>query len=71
MKLKSLLKKKTILSAKDINNRDPFVLYENGTYYMYCTRAKVALMFTPQLTLKAGVCLTNASTQKGISSTIW
>lgn len=24
----------------DINIRDPFVLYENGTYYMYGTRAK-------------------------------
>ena len=28
------------LTCQDINIRDPFVLYEDGTYYMYGTRAK-------------------------------
>ena len=28
-----------MLTAKDINIRDPFVLFENGTYYLYGTRA--------------------------------
>ena len=28
------------LSAEEINIRDPFVLFENGIYYMYGTRAK-------------------------------
>ena len=34
------IRRKTVLSCKDINIRDPFVLYENGKYYMYGTRAK-------------------------------
>ena len=28
-----------MLKRKDINIRDPFILYEDGTYYMYGTRA--------------------------------
>ena len=40
MKLISMLKKKEVLTNKDINIRDPFVINENGTYYMYGTRAK-------------------------------
>ena len=40
MKLLSLFKKKDVLLNKDINIRDPFVLYENGMYYMYGTRAR-------------------------------
>ena len=28
-----------MLTAKQINIRDPFVLYENGKYYLYGTRA--------------------------------
>lgn len=40
MKLLSLFKKKTIFKNKDINIRDPFVIYENETYYMYGTRAR-------------------------------
>ena len=38
--LKELLSKKTVLSCQDINIRDPFVLFENGKYYMYGTRGK-------------------------------
>ena len=30
----------TPLTCQDINIRDPFVLCEDGTYYMYGTRAK-------------------------------
>ena len=41
MKIFNLSKeKKTTLKCKDINIRDPFVLCENGVYYMYGTRAK-------------------------------
>ena len=40
MKLTDFFRKKTLLTNKDINIRDPFVLFENGTYYMYGTRAK-------------------------------
>ena len=40
MKLLSLFKKKTTLSGKDINIRDPFVVAEGGVYYMYGTRAR-------------------------------
>ena len=32
--------RKTILKCKDINIRDPFVLYEDGKYYLYGTRAR-------------------------------
>ena len=28
------------MKCSDINIRDPFVIYEDGTYYMYGTRAK-------------------------------
>ena len=28
------------MKKSDINIRDPFVVYENGLYYMYGTRAK-------------------------------
>ena len=31
--------RKTILKCKDINIRDPFILFEDGKYYMYGTRA--------------------------------
>ena len=31
--------KKTILTCGDINIRDPFVVCENGKYYLYGTRA--------------------------------
>ncbi len=39
MKLFNLTKKDS-LTCKDINIRDPFILRENGRYYMYGTRAK-------------------------------
>ena len=32
--------RKTFLKCKDINIRDPFVLYEDGKYYLYGTRAR-------------------------------
>lgn len=34
------IENKTHLACEDINIRDPFVLYEEGKYYMYGTRAK-------------------------------
>ncbi len=40
MNITELFKKKTILTCKDINIRDPFVLCEDGKYFMYGTRAK-------------------------------
>ncbi len=40
MKLMNFFKRKSVLTCKDINIRDPFVLCENGKYYMYGTRAK-------------------------------
>ena len=40
MKLSDLFKKKTSLTCKDINIRDPFVICEDGKYYLYGTRAK-------------------------------
>ena len=40
MILSQLFNKKTELKCKDINIRDPFVLYEDGKYYMYGTRAR-------------------------------
>ena len=40
MKLTDLFGKKTSLTNKDINIRDPFIINEDGTYYMYGTRAK-------------------------------
>lgn len=40
MKMFDFSKKKTQLTCSDINIRDPFVLCENGIYYMYGTRAK-------------------------------
>lgn len=40
MKLSELFKKKTVLTCKDINIRDPFVLCRDGKYYLYGTRAK-------------------------------
>lgn len=40
MKISDLFTKKTELSCKDINIRDPFVLCEEGKYYLYGTRAK-------------------------------
>lgn len=36
----SSFENKTPLTCQDINIRDPFVLYEDGTYYMYGTRAR-------------------------------
>ena len=39
MKINNPFKKKTALTCKDINIRDPFVICENGRYYMYGTRA--------------------------------
>lgn len=39
MKLFQQFRKKAVLSCKDINIRDPFILCENGRYYMYGTRA--------------------------------
>lgn len=39
MKIKASTEK-TYLSCGDINIRDPFVIYENGKYYMYGTRAR-------------------------------
>ena len=35
MKLSELFKKKEILTCKDINIRDPFILCEDGKYYLY------------------------------------
>ena len=32
-------RKKLYMKCSEINIRDPFVLYENGKYYMYGTRA--------------------------------
>ena len=40
MNLFNCIKKKDILKCKNINIRDPFVLHEDGTYYLYGTRAK-------------------------------
>ena len=40
MKLSELFKKKEILTCKDINIRDPFILCEDGKYYLYGTRAR-------------------------------
>ena len=40
MKLTDIFRKKTFLSNNDINIRDPFIIYENGIYYMYGTRAR-------------------------------
>lgn len=33
------MERKTAMKCTDINIRDPYVIYENGTYYMYGTRA--------------------------------
>ena len=38
----SSFENKTPLTCQDINIRDPFVLYEDGTYYMYGTRGSEA-----------------------------
>lgn len=70
MKLKSLLKKKTILSAKDINIRDPFVLYENGVYYMYGTRAAFFGKKTGGFDVYTSTDLENWSTPKECFSSI-
>ena len=40
MKLSQLFNNTTSLECGDINIRDPFVLCEDGKYYMYGTRAK-------------------------------
>ena len=39
MKISDLFTRKSVLTCKDINIRDPFVLCEDGKYYMYGTRA--------------------------------
>lgn len=40
LKISQLLKNKINLTCNDINIRDPFVLFDDGKYYMYGTRAK-------------------------------
>ncbi len=40
MNLSQLFKDKDSLTCRDINIRDPFILCEDGKYYMYGTRAK-------------------------------
>ena len=64
MNLLSLFKKKTVLSNKDINIRDPFVLYENGTYYMYGTRARFFGKKTGGFDVYTSTDLKNWSTPK-------
>lgn len=64
MKITDLFKKKTILANKDINIRDPFVLYENGTYYMYGTRARFFGKKTGGFDVYTSTDLENWSTPK-------
>lgn len=70
MKPLSLFKNKSVLTNKDINIRDPFVLYENGVYYMYGTRAASFGQKTGGFDVYTSIDLENWSAPKECFSSI-